>query len=407
MNAKRLMQVGAFALAVASSSSAFAAGGVVSGTIRTWVKLNLACNPNVGNSYCTGARYTISQFDSYQPIKNAVVVVKDSSSGDVIGEGFTNASGNFAVSWYRSSHPGTIHIEWYPEHRDNRFRVLTKGGNRWVFWSSGFTAADGTTSSSPQVAPVGLSWGTSSAPHSVANTYYAAEQMWDDALSASALMVARFTNEKIKLGDWGGQSMVASDNNIHIDTTHALEFDTITHEMGHEASDEASGDFKFCGAYGRDGVDGHSLTSPEWQCASFEEGVATFLGSRALYWQTAYEPIMFGMNLENPNGYSCSGTQNRWEVMTSAFLRDFYDARNDASDATSTGYGRIFDVLDAFGGGEGNRDKNEPWKRFKLNLDDKDGRSAEDFRWVAVNREGFSESTMNSLYTLNCSPVGD
>ena len=81
---------------------------------------------------------------------------------------------------------------------------------------------------------------------------------------------------------------------------------------------------------------------------------------------------------------------------------------NDGSDTSLTSYATVFDVLDAFGGGQENHDKNEPYKNaLLLNFDDKDGRSAEDFRWVAVNELGISSSWVNAIYAQSCSPVGD
>ena len=402
---RRIAQLMAVGAALASATEAMAAYGVVRGNIEHWNKLSLSCTPSTANGNCVGARYLDSQFDRYEPIRNAVVKLFDASTREVIGEGFTNAQGQFTVPWFRTVHPGNVYLEWHTIHRDNRFRVTNDDGRFWSFHTNTFLADATTSMSAPQdIGPHRYGW--RDGPNSVTNVYYAAQRVWSDALSSSALMHSRFTNERIRVGNFGGSSF-ARDDDIFIDNNNAFQFDTIAHELGHEASDEASRNYKFCGDYGRDGVPGHSLNSPEWQCASFEEGVATFIGSRALYWQTARQPMMYGWNLENPNNYVCSGTQNRWEVMTSAFLRDAYDTQVDRADEISMPFYRVFDVLNAFTGSTGNRGKDEPWRRFRRRLDDKDGRSAVDYLRIGIDSLGLPSAQMSAIYAQNCSPVGD
>lgn len=379
-------------------STTLADSGTYQATVQAVISLTPFCTPGPSNSNCTGARWLDTMNARAQPIRGITVELRLDSTGALIGTGVTNASGNVSIPWSTPT-VGPTTMSWNLRRADGRFHVKTKSGADIVYWNPTPSLSNGTTTNNGT-----LIWGNGA--H--VNVYYATERAWTDAFSSSSLLWDKFTGVTVKVGDYSNSSYTGG-KTVQISDLHTGDFDMIVHELGHIASDLASGNFSSCGEYGYGGMSGHSLRSPEWQCAGFEEGIATGIGSRALYWQTAIQPIMFGENLETPTSAPCSiSDSNRWELRSATFWRDFYDSVNDGSDTSLTPYAAVFDVLDAFGGGHDNHDKNEPYNTaLLLRLDDKDGRSAEDFRWVAVNRVGLPSAWLNAIYAQSCSPVGD
>jgi hypothetical protein len=398
------------ALAVPAS----AADGVVKGRLRFYNNQGNYCPTDRD---CTGARYLQADYNVYLPIRD-VKVYAVASDGAVLGSGTTDANGNYTISWFAWTLATSVtgSVEWYGEHKDGRFSLRNASGGRYVFWTSNVTLRSGTTSRSPQ--DLGTrTWGSATAPHALANLYDGALRTWRDSLSASSRMVADFTNVEIWAFDDdpcdtscanGGLKRVTIDSTGSAFTPQAR----IMHELGHIASHLAK-PRTACSDYGRDGGDSWNQTSAEWACASFEEGLATFFGDRAVYWASSPQPStcnsagtcsLSNRSTEASTGTSCVSGENRWALTVNRYLRDLYDTRNEAQDTNSASFATFFDTLDRFGGGVGNRDVNEPWADFLMALDDLDGRSARDFR---SHFESLTGADTASNFVNNCTPVGD
>lgn len=162
------------------------------------------------------------------------------------------------------------------------------------------------------------------------------------------------------------------------------------------------------------------MRTAEYASASFEEGLATFFGDRALYWQANREPLTClsrnacsrsaNNNVERSTGTrsTCATGEERWALTTDRYLRDVYDASSSGEwfDTNTESYSYFFEALYRFPNGRGNRDKDEPWKKilFWYSVDDRDGRSARDFR---AHMEGYTGRSTYWNFSRNCYPAGD
>lgn len=203
----------------------------------------------------------------------------------------------------------------------------------------------------------------------------------------------------------------------------ALELFTILHEMGHAVSYLASRDqnFKSCALYLYNNKDGHTLISPEYACAQFEEGFANFIAATALFNKNAQTPFAYcfgagpcmnlNYNIEQSNGASgacqTAGEENRWEISTARFLWDLYDTVVDYSgDVYQQPLYTFIDTIHSFDNGTGNRQKNEPWNSALTVQQKPDGRSTYDYRMLYEYWHD-NITSLNAPYVANCSPVGD
>ena len=130
------------------TAGAQAATGVISGNYKFHNLNGNYCDPGVQN--CTGATYLKSTFDTLQPLKNARVELWQGNGA--IGQGTTDSTGNFKVSW-TSSNLNDAWIRFFAQHKDNRFVIGDTDGLRMNVNSSTITLQSGTTSANPQ--PVG------------------------------------------------------------------------------------------------------------------------------------------------------------------------------------------------------------------------------------------------------------
>lgn len=86
------------------STNAWASSGYVTGTLQFCNHLGSYC-PNSGTVDCTGAKYLEALYHTYRPVRYAEVtlvgVINQGANETVysIGEGTTNASGNYTMSW--------------------------------------------------------------------------------------------------------------------------------------------------------------------------------------------------------------------------------------------------------------------------------------------------------------------
>ncbi len=396
--------------------TASASWGYVSGRLMFYNNQGNYCKADGRD--CSGARYPESQYRVNMPVRDVKVYVRRSSDNGIIGQGVADSSGNYTVYWYT---PGSGNVSgkvtWHGEHRDGRFSLKTSGGGTWIFWTSARTMVNATTTNFGT-----LVWGNSSSPNSLANLYDGAVRMWRDALNYSNRMRSNFTNVQIRAYDAGAcptSCANGANKRIIIDSANSayMPQGRIMHEMGHIASYVSKPRKSFVD-YTRDGSNGWNMRSAEYASASFEEGLATFYGDTALYWNWNSEPLTClssgacsrstNNNVESSTGLrsSCTSGEERWALTTDRYLRDVYDSTNEWFDSNTEPFYNFFDVVNKFGNGYGNRGKNEPYNSVLgiTWVDDKDGRSARDFRAHMESHTG--DSNYNN-FARNCYPAGD
>jgi len=397
-----------------TSSFSIYATGVVHGRILFYNDQGNFC-PDTRD--CTDAHYTEDEFNVRLPVRHARVVLK-SDTGQVIGQSSTDANGWFRIGWTGPLGTDRGHIEWYPEHKDGRFSVRSATGARWVFWTYNRSLSAGTTKFAPQELG-SYTWGSASSPHALANLYDGAYRMWADSLVRSNRMQTSFTGIQIRAFDAARcpTSCATSENQVIIDSAAStfMPQSRVMHELGHVAT-RLSKSYSFCGDYSRDGANsGWNLTSGEFACASFNEGIATFFGDRAIYGPDNPEPHTcisadacadgsFDVEANSRVG-GCSTNETRSALSVVRYLRDLYDTTDDG-ETNALGFGDFFDALAAFPSGNGEKQANEPWlwNGSAWSLDDRDGRSARDLRGHIESQESFDSA---DAYRLACSPVGD
>lgn len=193
----------------------------------------------------------------------------------------------------------------------------------------------------------------------------------------------------------------------------------VMHEMGHIAVHKAN-PFKsiknFCYPNQRCDQPSWYPSNPEWRADAFNEGIASFIASVALYRPEAVAPhncvgifqsacINEDNNLERSNGASCALDEDRWPLSTERFLWDIYDdVREDyvvAADYDRRPFHEFFDRLADYPDGLADHNDDEPWgDSARTVVDNYDGRSGEDMKyWFDVN--GFNPFNQRAL---NCNP---
>ncbi len=425
-----------FSIAIAAALGvALAAPSIASAKSGT-IKGRFVFNQHNGNydSSTVGAKYPKSQYKTYRGVRYARLSVKRASDHKVLGNGSTDANGNFTVAWADSgSGNATVYLQWYPEHKDGRFEIRTTSGGRWFFPAGGsFTATNGGT-----VDRGTLYWGNSTTPNTLTNLYDAASKMWSFSLSQSNRMKSYFGSKKpsgsgattyVQIRAWLDDGSCPTGaawghlNRICIPSSGALMPQArMMHEMGHIASYVSNRDQERKGApasakmyeFDADGDgnttedQGWSAFSAEWHHVQFEEAVATAFANVALYYPHAADPdtcLSAGectTNLET-HPSSCSSSRRRWEISAERYFWDVYDSNSDyTEDDLSQGVWHLADTIHAFDNGTGNRDKDEIWNSSYTSVVDKNGRSTEDF---ARNWKTWGTDSLDIL-TENCWPT--
>jgi len=418
-----------FALISLSASTVFAWDGYISGRLMFYNNQGHYC-PSTRD--CTGAKYVEADFNKYLPVSHARVYVYQKGTEIAIGQGVSDINGYFKVQWNDFNDYREVYIRWNPIHKDGRFSIQTPSGNQWNFNTKSFVPIIQTTNSSPQ--QIGTRyWGSSSAPNPITNLYNGAWRMWNYALSSSARMNAHFNDLEIRAfgsgcnNESGGACAMGGLNRVSITNSFsAYGLNTILHEMGHIASYRANRNQnrKFSSDYNwpntGDGGD-WVFNGPEWAGTQFEEGLATFYGARAIYWQNAIEPYTCSNSLTLPcpddlfniadysgpyiGPSSCIPYESRFPITVVRYLRRLYDNNKDINQP----FYEFFDTINDFPGGIGNGDKDEafcdgywPWEPDYIC--DRNGRSTRDFRRHFEARTGIDTTTD---WYLNCSPAGD
>jgi hypothetical protein len=426
-----LRSLALLALLMAPLSASAGAGGTVSGSFYFFQNQGNFC-PSTRD--CTGARYLQSQYQTSMPVADIKVYVQRASDGTLIGQGTTDASGNFSMSWYDANATTSTQAQvfWRGEHKDNRFVIRTASGGTYLFpLGVNFTLqANQTTSIGSWV------WGSSTSPSALVNLYDGARRMWSVSLAQSNRMAAYVSNIEVRAFDSATCSTSCADgpnNRIVMDDNSAYSPQgRILHEMGHIASYRASRNQNYrqagqltCYPDSSATNCGWLLNSAEWAGVAFEEGVATFLGDVALYAPYAVAPhtcLSSGScgtnvinNVESSGGTACYTDDNRRPINNIRYFWDIYDSRADfPADTLNRGMWEVVDIINAFDNGVDNRQKDEVWSFVSWVgqygevysfwwVDDVDGRSAIDFRENWINWGTNSTDVLSN----NCGSAGD
>ncbi len=399
---------------VGSSSIAHAANnhGLVWGELNFLQKQGNYCDSSAQD--CTGARYRSYDYNSYQPVMYTKVYLYSNYTGHVLGVGVTGRSGAFNIEFNTAETLSDVMLYWYSEDRDGRMRVFDKNGNRAKFTTSSMYVCTGGISCGSK--PLGrLSWGA----NRMANIFDGAQRSYYDALDGSARMRAKITNVEIWKGRGGNTSnngdcpsscASGSDKRIWLDTNaHYMPQARVMHEIGHVASYQSnprdgcmlSGGYDY-GA-GSDGA--WSQESPEYFCAQFEEGLATFFASATLYGDYADEPraCLGDKHCGNSGSFNleveeCGVSRDHmFPLNTTRYLWDVYDDQVDGNVNADT-YDRslftIVDTLHKYASGTGNHEENE----LRTSLW---GNSTWDFVWNLRERYSIPLDTA-PIWRRNC-----
>ena len=353
----KLITMTAAALALAAPGLAEAASGTVRGTWKNYQNQGNYCDPETRN--CASARYLISEYNTYHPISDTKIYLKD-PDGAVIGAGVTNDNGYFSIVWNRASTPAYVRAYWQFEHKDDRFKIRGETGGVLAKWTWEIAVTNGGIVDAGNIYA-----GTSTAISGLANIYDGADRMWNDSLQYSNRMQNSFTGLTIRAYPEDCPTACAIGGSNLIKMPAGSEFKPqgrILHEMGHIAAGKAAGAKMDPGSYcypleTTDCDGGWSFTSDEWRGVALKEAMATVLGDIALYWGGAVDPRSCLSEGEcEPSGsiedsIACSGTVGRHAMQMDRYLWDIYDTQADGNDHVDEAYYAFVDTLAAIPSG--------------------------------------------------------
>src|SRR5262249_19561892 len=116
---------------------------------------------------------------------------------NVLGQGTTDANGNYVIQWFSPGTPPAAAILWKARQKDVRFEVRVLPSTGIYYAKSGsFSLTQFTTVLNPQKMSTWY-WGSSQSPNAYANLYDGAWRRWHYALQYSGLMGSVFTGVKI------------------------------------------------------------------------------------------------------------------------------------------------------------------------------------------------------------------
>lgn len=366
---------------------------------------------------CTGAKYLQSQYNTNQPLQKMKVYLY--RNGVLIGQGSTGTDGRAAVSF---TWPGP-----------NQFAQVVirfeEANGRWVLRTTANAVIQRSSTILLPYAPkpelpanVTITYGTSASPDQHANVFDGANKTWLNALSQSAVMQSVFTGIVVKtFTDPGGTDCPTScalGKVIKLDSNAPYAPSMrIMHEMGHVADflSHDGNDYAQRGCYlypttcdrpgSTPGV--WNLTDPEWSSAAFEEGLATFHATAALYGPNSGTPhVCLDSAVSCPASFynvesvpTCPG-DGRDPLTVTRYFWDTFDQIADTpvywpagETATPLEFATILDTLAQFPAGTTNGAEDETTGI------DADGRSLVDYRKYS--------SVPETYYTTHCSPPGD
>ena len=235
-------------------------------------------------------------------------------------------------------------------------------------------------------------WGSSLASYDeVANLYDGAYRTWDNVLSTSWRLSNFFTNVIIRMDMSISKLDSAANKRIYIDSTsYRQPQERIGHEMGHLASYIASRASR--SNYGQEslscgyGGDGWYTDSIEVECTAFEEGLASYVGTMALYSEVATnvrtcwsdDHCFPGSSATSyPVEFNTGCTCGRGKPQNSlAYLWDV----TDSSDSVNLSFSDVVTALYSYDEGCGNHQVNEQYTADgSWDWDNVNGRSSYDF----------------------------
>lgn len=341
-----------FALTV-MSPVASAASGYASGSLKFWQKNGYYC-PSFSD--CTGAHYLQSDYDKATGIRS-VWLYMAAANGDYMGQGVTDANGNFLIYWYLPYVPPYAYIVFTPIHNEWRFGVFdpTISLN---YYSWPFYVIDGQT-----VQGLAWTWGSSATPDPYLNLYDAAARDWDYAISRSSLMVDRFGGVSLVINGIG-PSFDGPSLTVNIPSTAvAFEGGTTAHELGHAVvwlSDTDDHPFaNYCHPLPPQEPCNNAAwqsDSQEWKSVAWSEGMASFFGAVAGYGPEAVQPAWpcdsvsyctsppgGGYDLEYTVGAAnCTAADSRKPINYARAFWDIFDFHSDyATDTFAARYSRF------------------------------------------------------------------
>ncbi len=404
-------------IALAVPGAAHAATGTATGRIMHFNRQGNYC-PTTRD--CTGSKYPQSQWNTAQPIRHVKVYVRDGSDA-IIGQGSTDVSGNFTITWSSPALPAQLHITWHGEHKDGRFVIQDANGATWVFWTYPLATVSGGTTAFGS-----MTWGAPGAPHDITNIYDGAHREWWDSLWWSSRQQATYFGIRIYTGSTRCPTSCEESDQVWLDPGAAYAPQArVMHEMGHAASQhahEGSGYWPmsdYC--YPGTGGCSWSLDEPEWRQSGLEEATATFFADAGLYAANALQPhscyasqLPCGTsfyNLETSSGPPavCAVDEGRRPVTIMRILWDLYDTHVDCAggfcDTVSASLDQLTNVFTAFPNGRGDGQKNEGWgcfiieERWSCWPDNRDARNIYDYAGHFLGVTGVSAA---SVLTANC-----
>jgi hypothetical protein len=410
---RAIVLVTAVLLGASTNAEAFSSG-VAQGRLLFYNQQGNFCP---ASRDCYGAKYTQAEWMTNLGVSDAKVYLRNLQH-QVIGQGVTDAAGNYIISWFDPS-TGPYHqpftqayLVWHLEHKDGRFVVKQANGNAFSFQT-------GVQWIGPSTWMGNATWGGPGAPSLPANLYNGAWRSWYHSLSQSNLLVSYFGGVDIRFAAGECATSCANGilNTIWMNPGSELSPQSrILHEMGHLASVKSSSGHARLQAFNVYGYPGNNaqvwnMEEPEFGSAQFEEALATFFGDAALYYPWAATPhTCFSdapcspgqLNIEQGMGVACGVDVNRWPINNVRYFWDLYDYNQDYPGETMMlSIGNIADSNSLLPDGYDNGGKNEPF--FMFWMDDNDGRSSRDFH----DRLMISGTVTTSQIINNCGMVGD
>lgn len=400
------LQALAILITLTSARASFAAyEGWVNGVVYFVQRQGNYCpNQPPTNRDCTGARYWQDDYLQYEPIHHTILYVRDQDK-KIIGQGATDWDGNYNIKWRTTSAmPTSAHLAWKYEHKDGRFSLRQPSGGGWVSQSGSFALrASNTVTYSPTFTA-----------HGYTNVYDGAVKAWSWSLGTAGLMASRFNDVQIRvfydpLGSecplgfaHGPENYVCLPDNVAYKPQAC-----VMHELGHMASYLSQPDMEHAG-YGYDGDSTWYNTSEEWLSTRFEEGLASFFASAALYANNAAAPHFCNSDsyCSGPNAWLEANTQykqgearHRWPLSAMRGLWDVYDTNNESLDDKTCPVWYFITALNEFPTGTTSYCAGGVWDSSRTYFDEPDVRTGYHFRYHMLNRRGVDiyNTLFNSL----------
>jgi hypothetical protein len=419
-----------FLAAVISVATFFAAARMsyaytysVSGRVEYLHVLGNYCSTSTSPAMdCSGSLYPATEFNQIRGIKDSLIVLQD-ELGNHIGFGSSDSSGYFSVNWTRSTLPSQIWVLRWFAHKDTRFWLADNDGASWYHV---VTVINNPGASNWDIG--GWWWNYDD---TLNNGYAGMLANWDNSLKNSSDMLLRYSEMRLRIP----ANLPTSEcfpGIVCLPGNRSKNLLALAHEVGHTVftiqtkvvvspyGRYSCGVFNYpneCVGPGTpascydSGI--HDPSTSEHFCSTWEEGLANFLALPAIYTYSAAGPMYcagfgtchLGYNIATSPGSSCTPNQQHLEGNVTRYLWDTYDTVADPgwTDSVpanaSTRLNAIINTLDSYPAGTGSGQVNEPYNAALTEIDDKNGRSALDWKNISDSVENTS-----AQFTNNCSP---